>query len=404
MKKKKINFDIKDIKLLNRIKMPFAKMSNSMSNKIIKHEDLSFAKFASSEKNKEEDKASSSTQFPEGFDLKDEMKEHPDHLFVRALAIVADEPNENGDYFSKEELKKAFHTFVGCPLFVNHKNDDVEEARGLIVYAKWDEGENGIIIIGRVDAKAYPKLARGISEGYISGVSMGCQIEYSRCSICNNKAIKEDDYCDHIKEHKTRKVNGKVVYEINFGIKFIELSFVVDPACKTCYIKEIFDVEDLKQKVADMRNGLKKIAAKYAGKEEIDKLNQAENLMTEVAKVMLDQKEKLELEYVNDLVESLSKLQETKDELIEMGYEQLPTSSPTEETSSGLPPAENVAEEKGQFPEEKNTNYENVTQAPAGEVGTVTMPSAFASSMKNQMIKKASLRRSLRDKLIKKWK
>lgn len=401
MRRKRVNFEIKDIKLLNRVEMPFVKMSSSMAEKISKHEDLGFlSKFASSDK----DKAPSGLTFPEDFDLKAEMNEFPDHLFIRALAIIADEANDNGDYFSTEELQKSFHTFVGCPLFVNHKNNDVEEARGVIVHARWDEEENGIVIIGRVDAKAYPKLARGISEGYISGVSMGCQVEYSRCSVCDNKAVKEDDYCNHIKEHKTRKLNGKIVFEKNYGIKFIELSFVVDPACSTCHIREIFDAEDLKEKISSLRDGLRKAAARFAGKEEIEKLNQAENLMTEVAKTMLDQKEKLDLEYVNDLVESLSKLQETKDELVDMGYEQLPSPNSAMGMEPETPVEKNLQTEKGQFPEEKNIEYENVAQAPAGEVGTVTMPSAFASGLKGKLTKTASFRNSIKNHLVKKWK
>jgi len=402
MNKKNVDLSIKDIRVLNR-PTSIIKISKRMSDMLKKHEDLSFVKLAAAE-----EEAPSSLTYPEDFDLKKEMEEFPDHLFIRALAIIADEPNDNGDFFSNEELKKSYHTFVGCPLFVNHKNDDVEEARGLIVHAKWDEEENGIIIIGRVDAKAYPKLARGISEGYISGVSMGCQVSYSRCSICDNKAIKEEDYCDHVREHKTREIGGKKVYEKNHGIKFIELSFVVDPACHICHIREIFDVEDIKKKVAHVRSGMKKAASLLAGKAEVDKLRQAEDLMTDVAKVMLDQKDQLQLEYVNDLVEALSKLQETTDELIDMGYEQLQSTSPGgEPPASGETPTipeDNLANEKGQNPEEENINYENVAQVPAGEVGTVTMPSAFANILKKKIKKTASFRESFRNHLIKKMK
>lgn len=60
-----------------------------------------------------------------GFDLKAALKEHPNHLFVKAFAIKENEVNDNGDAFSPEELKKAAHTFIDCPVFVNHQNDDV---------------------------------------------------------------------------------------------------------------------------------------------------------------------------------------------------------------------------------------------------------------------------------------
>jgi hypothetical protein len=376
-----------DIELLNRVKHPVFKYNDAFMSKVASHENLSLVRTA----NKDDvDKAVKSLQHPENFDLAKDIEEHPDNLYVRALAIVADEPNDNGDYFSEEVLKDYFHTFVGCPLFVNHKNDDVEEARGTIIHAEWSDEEHGIITIGRVDAKAYPKLARGIAEGYITGVSMGCQVEYSRCSICDNKAVKEDDYCSHIKEHKTRELNGKKVYEENYGIKFIELSFVVDPACSQCHIQEIFDIEDFQQKVANISSDLKKVAksihgrqiAKLSGKAEIEKLNQAESLMQEVAKAMLDQKQYLQLEYVSDLVEAMAKLQETKDELIDMGYESVPSAGETPsvpEAPTNLPP------EGGQNLEEENLG--NITQAPAGDVGSVTMPGAMANSLRNGFIK-----------------
>jgi len=770
-KNHKVNFEITNLEFLNMPDTSFAKMSNDLSSKIASHENYSLVKTAVKKSVDHPDLLS----FPEDFDLKQDMKDHPDNLYVKALAIIADEANENGDFFSEEELKKSYHTFVGCPLFVNHKNDDVEEARGIILHAEWLDEENGVMIIGRVDAKAYPKLARGISEGYIAGVSMGCftgdmrvlmsdgsykeikdidsgdkvithtgsveevlnvqihndktnddiyeikveglsvaikatkehpfyvlkeqhnkltssddftkfefewkesanlkkgdmasfpisnyekydenatttnarligyflaegnfikykgekvgveltfslkekdtlaeevsdllksnfgieveeyereekntftikvssrkvaewfykycseysygkkiaedclywpkkiqrhiiasffngdgcwrniydkkvdkyysninfttasetlhnqirfllarngiystssyvnkkdrerpyyvtsisckesealkkyvkdgyldskyrkasfrktethlvmpiesikkyhntemvynlevendnsfivegvavhncQVEYSECSICGNEAAKEENYCVHIKEHKTRKFNGKDVYEKNHGLKFIELSFVVDPACSTCFIQEIYDIDDLREKVAQVKeftSHFKKIASKTAGKEEINKLNQAEDLIQEVAKIMLDQKAQLELTYVTDLVEALAKLQETKDELIDMGYETLENSAKTDigNETSEIPETKNIAPEQGQNPEEQNIDYENIGAVPAGEVGSVTMPTPLASAIKTKIMKQAkknNLSKMFKNQLIKK--
>lgn len=800
----KIDFEIKNLEFLNKVDPPFVKLSKNLSEKAARYHVDGIVKTAI----KKTIDHPGVLQFPEDFDIKQDMQEHPDNLYVKALAIVADEPNDNGDFFSTEELKKAYHTFVGCPLFVNHKNDDVEEARGTIVYAEWSDEENGIVIIGRVDAKAYPKLARGISEGYIAGVSMGCftgdmrvlmsdgsyrpikdvnsgdmvithtgsveevlnvqihkdktdddiyeikveglpipikatkehpfytlkeqdkcfisgesiglpksydrfkkrmkrgmwqkeqykevissenftrfefewkesselkegdmvsfpisnyekhdknatinnarligyflaegnfikrknekvgieftfsleekntlakevsdlllsefniiakeyereekntitikvnsreiaewfykycseyshekrmdesclywpkkiqrhiiasffngdgywrniydkrvnkyysnisfttssetlhnqmrfllarcgiystsshvdrkdrerpyyitsisckesealkqyvkdgylndeyrkasfrktethlvmpiksinkrfntetvynlevkndnsfivegvavhncQVEYSECSICKNQAAKEEEYCTHIKEHKTRKINGKTVYEKNYGLKFIELSFVVDPACSTCFIQEIFDIDDLKQKVAqiqDFTGKFRKIASKMAGKAELDKLDQAENLIQEVAKTMLDQKAQLELTYVTDLVEALAKLQETKDELIDMGYESLQTTPGSSDmgTEPAVTVMENAPQEEGQNLEEPNINYENVGAMPAGEVGSITTPGPIASAFRKKITKhakKSSLSKVFKTNLRKKW-
>ncbi len=129
------------------------------------------------------------------FDLEAEIKQHPDSLFVKCFAIEADEPNDNGDFFSREELKKSTPSFVGVPVFTNHANNDVNQARGKVVHSWWDDERNGIVIIARVDAAAYPQLARGIKEKYIIGTSMGCQVQYSLCSICHNYAENPDEYC-----------------------------------------------------------------------------------------------------------------------------------------------------------------------------------------------------------------
>ena len=163
-----------------------------------------------------------------GFDLKQATKDHPDHLYIKVFAIKKDEPNDNGDAFDEKELKIAVPTFVGVPLFTNHQNDDVEKARGECVHSWYDNKEGGIYIIGRVDKIAYPRLARGIEEGYISGTSMGCSVESSLCSVCHNKAHTAEDYCSHVANRKNRKYNGdmKCAYHNSPVDKDDELSLI----------------------------------------------------------------------------------------------------------------------------------------------------------------------------------
>ena len=119
-------------------------------------------------------------------------------LWVRARAIDADVVNANGDLFSKEELLKevelkgqkipAYKSFEGVPIYTNHKNDDIEQAKGMVVYAEWDEKENCVYCTFFVDEEAYPDIARNIRTGVIHDVSMGASVEWGVCSICNNKA------------------------------------------------------------------------------------------------------------------------------------------------------------------------------------------------------------------------
>ena len=120
------------------------------------------------------------------FDLIKEMKARKgaNLLWVRARAIDANIVNTNGDYFSEEELTKemdyqgkkmpAYKTFEGVPIYTNHKNDNVEEAKGMVVYSEWDEEEKCVYCVFFIDEDAYPDIARGIRQAYIRDVSMGC--------------------------------------------------------------------------------------------------------------------------------------------------------------------------------------------------------------------------------------
>lgn len=178
-------------------------------------------------------------------------------LWVRARAIDADVVNANGDLFSKEELLKeqdikgqkipTYKTFEGVPIYTNHKNDDIEQAKGMVVYAEWDEKENCVYCTFFVDEEAYPDIARNIRTGVIHDVSMGASVESGVCSICGNKAYTEKDYCEHLKKYKGKvhPESGKKAYEKNYGVKFIELSCVGDGAFESCEIQEIYDVDEV---------------------------------------------------------------------------------------------------------------------------------------------------------------
>jgi hypothetical protein len=193
------------------------------------------------------------------FDIVKEMqaRQGAKLLWVRARAIDADVVNANGDLFSKEELLKevelkgqkipAYKSFEGVPIYTNHKNDDIEQAKGMVVYAEWDEKEDCVYCTFFVDEEAYPDIARNIRTGVIHDVSMGASVEWGVCSICGNKAYTERDYCEHLKKYKGKiyPETGKRAYEKNYGVKFIELSCVGDGAFESCEIQEIYDVDDV---------------------------------------------------------------------------------------------------------------------------------------------------------------
>jgi hypothetical protein len=93
-----------------------------------------------------------------------EIKKHPTALFFRSKAIKANEPNSNGDYFSEEELLKSYKSFEGVPFFTNHDNQNVENAKGKVIFAEWIPEEKSVYTISFVDREAYPHLCRSIEE------------------------------------------------------------------------------------------------------------------------------------------------------------------------------------------------------------------------------------------------
>ena len=368
-----------------------------------------------------------------GFDLKEATKEHPDFLYIKIFAIKEDEVNDNGDSFSPAELKKAADTFVGVPLFTNHQNDDVEKSKGECVHSWYDSEAGGIYIIGRVDKIAYPKLARGVEAGYVNGTSMGCSVSMSCCSVCHNASAKSDYYCSHIKERKNRKFSGDIkcryhdskdidkedkcplcgstkddiktvkhseqqIYEHNYGLKFIENSFVVNPACHDCGVTCILNVPEVQKKVASFSksvNNLIKYADedeilmnKFGGAKELNSLKNSMNEMEVVVKSMLKQKENISMEYVSDLVKAMADVQGIFDELVEMGYAALP--SPTiaaSDLEEGLGEQQLIPEQPQQTPQPEPQPQANSTpgssvQDMAG-LGSITLPKNSSKKIKD---------------------
>lgn len=207
----------------------------------------------------------------------DHMSDYSDYrtddgfLYTRVRAISS-RVNKNHDGWPSEELAKAYMTFLGKPIFVDHHNSDPGKARGVIVDAKLhiendmekasaldsyysSAPENHkpptwVELLLEVDAKAYPHLAAAIINDEIDGVSMGANVERSRCSHCGNWATAPEEYCQHIRNKgalfdysgdtwdRTSAV-AKASYEDCYDIGFFEISYVFDPADETALVSEV---------------------------------------------------------------------------------------------------------------------------------------------------------------------
>lgn len=183
----------------------------------------------------------------------------PDFHYYRVISVHGNVPNDNGDMFlwgeannpdSPELLRfeeglgrYIYQTFIGRGNFKNHKNDDVSLAVGINLDVLANHNGKFIENLLAVDNKKDPELVRSIDKGYIQSVSMGAKVGRSLCSICNNVARTEAEYCNCIKYNKGGNlyVQGqgfKPVYEDNREVNFIELSWVTVPADRDALLLE----------------------------------------------------------------------------------------------------------------------------------------------------------------------
>jgi len=159
-----------------------------------------------------------------------------DYLVLLVRAVSAGEywgPNVNHDYFEEAELIRAHETFLTAHVFKNHENKDVAKAIGPVFSAVYDTNGHCVILALGVDRAQAPEIVRGIERGYITDVSMGCKVSHVKCSCCGTIAYKPDQRCEHLNTMKGQIVEGKLVYEINYGVVFHDISIVLNGADKT---------------------------------------------------------------------------------------------------------------------------------------------------------------------------
>lgn len=177
------------------------------------------------------------------------------YLYVRSR-MISSRCNDNFDEFPPEEILHSWKTAVGKPAFVNHHNEDHKRMRGVIIDAAIHEdtlpdGRPDIWVeaLHELDAVRFPKLAEAIIKGKVTRTSMGCDVGFSVCSACGNKATSPAEYCQHIPKMKGKILykhtasgqrEGHLIREICHKISFFENSFLVeDPADPTAVVTGI---------------------------------------------------------------------------------------------------------------------------------------------------------------------
>jgi len=180
-----------------------------------------------------------------------EYTPRPGYLYIRSRAISS-RTNDNFDTFPAEELRQAWGTFIGKPVFVNHHNEDHRRMRGVIIDAALhdDLAPDGtddawIEVLMEIDALNFPLLAAALIKHDIERTSMGTDVIESECSFCGNVARTPEKYCAHVRRMKGQRlrrvasdgtVEDVLVHEVCRGLSFFENSLLVEePADPTAF-------------------------------------------------------------------------------------------------------------------------------------------------------------------------
>lgn len=187
-------------------------------------------------------------------------------LYLRNRAISGEEswgPNQNWDGFPSNEVRAGYPTFPGAVLDIDHdpslpigsvidsfylpKAIFTPTAKQLRAFSSYGDLQLGEQVVGdwienvwAIDKQSieafYPRSVEAIRDGEITDTSMGCEINYSKCSICDHQAAEPGSFCEHIGAFGVNKgmqfphpVTGMKIasYERCFGLRFFEDSLIL---------------------------------------------------------------------------------------------------------------------------------------------------------------------------------
>lgn len=174
-----------------------------------------------------------------------------DYLLIPVIIMPSDLPNRNAVGFPLRELVRfnpeygmqAYKTWKGQPTHLEHQNQDVTKAYGVIVDAflrpMKTHGQNKVwklMLLLAFDRLKHPELTSRIETGEVNSYSMGAFVDSYTCSICGSDLGK----CHHLnakQQGQFYEYEGQLAFRNVRGIKGFETSAVADPA----YVSAISD-------------------------------------------------------------------------------------------------------------------------------------------------------------------
>lgn len=186
--------------------------------------------------------------------------------------------NDNADGFTRDELKRAYASFVNSWVCLDHDNDHPSKAIGENIDAVYTPQDYVRVVkaVDRARGEArHPGLEHKIATGQITDTSMGSLVRYSVCTIpkCANVAADEDAFCKHVIPVHKGGMRGielcnadtnfeKVVCgELNFGSHFFEDTIITNSEGADNNAKIIEHLAIQKAAIKQARTGEKSISA-----------------------------------------------------------------------------------------------------------------------------------------------
>ncbi len=165
--------------------------------------------------------------------------------------------NNNNDCWERKLLLACFKTFIGAENYVEHIQIPELSKGKIIDAAARNIGDSIYVDILIATNRKHGPLIEAITSGKIGTLSMGCSVEFTTCTKCGNVAEDETHLCPHIRyfkgsefvddlgnKRKIAELCGHVESEPG-SVKFIEASWVANPAFTGAVLRSILNPEEV---------------------------------------------------------------------------------------------------------------------------------------------------------------
>ena len=164
--------------------------------------------------------------------------------------------NNNHDSWERRLLLATFRTFIGGESYVEHIQIPELSKGKIIDAAARDIGDSIYVDILIANDRRHKPLISAIQNRQLSTLSMGCSVAYTQCTRCGNVAEDETQLCPCVKffkgqnyrdsqgiERVTAELCGH--YTDPASVKFIEASWVANPAFTGAVLRGILSADDI---------------------------------------------------------------------------------------------------------------------------------------------------------------